>query len=166
MVGITYENVEPAADVRAELGVDAQRLGVWACSGNTPVGLSTLLADVSIKIACAAFCYGLMMDVPGTSHVADAAQLYSFENACAGKTIDDLAQDTPIFIARAGQDAFAHLNDTIDAFVAGALARNMPLTLVNHVTGPHSFDVLDESETSLEIIRRIVRFYRFHLVRD
>jgi hypothetical protein len=174
MIGITYTNVEPAADVRAviayvrehaaQLGIDAERIGVWACSGNTPVALSTLLADAPVKIACAAFCYGMMLDVAGTTYVADAARMYGFENPCAGKTVDDLARDTPIFIARAGQDEFAHLNDAIDAFVAAALARNMPLTLVNHATGPHSFDVVDDSDTSREIIRRIVDFFRFHLV--
>jgi len=175
MIGVTYENVEPAADAHAviayvcehaaELGVDAQRIAVWACSGNVPVALSTLLADASVAISCAAFCYGLMFDVGGTTYVADAAKLYGFENPCAGKTVDDIADGTPLFVARAGRDELAHLNDTIDAFVARSLARNLPVTVVNHATGPHAFDVVDDSETSREIIRRILQFFRFHLDR-
>ena len=174
MVGITYTNVEPAADVHAviayvaahavELGVDARRIAVWACSGNVPVALSTLLVDAPVKVTCAAFCYGLMLDVAGTTYVADAAKAFGFDNPCAGRTIDDVATDVPLFVARAGRDAIAHLNDTIDAFVARSLARNLPVTLVNHADGPHAFDVVDDSEASREIIRDILRFFRFHLV--
>ena len=176
MIGVTYENVEPAADVRAvlaylrehaaELGIDAARLGVWACSGNTPVGLSTLFADAPVEVKCAAFLYGMMLDSDGSNYVAEAARMFGFENPCAGKTMDDLARNTPIFVARAGRDEFQHLNDAIDAFAAAALARNMPLTFVNHATGPHSFDVVDDSDTSREIVRRIIEFYRFHLAHD
>ena len=61
---------------------------------------------------------------------------------------------------RAGQDQFAHLNDSIDRFVAGALARNLPITLVNHATGPHAFDLMQDSETSREIIRQVLDFLR------
>ena len=42
-----------------------------------------------------------------------------------------------------------HLNDSIDRFVAKAIALNRPLTLVNHATGPHSFDLLDDSERAV-----------------
>jgi hypothetical protein len=174
MIGVTYTNIEPAADARAviayvaqhavDLGIDARRIGVWACSGNVPVALSTLLVDAPVKVACAAFCYGLMLDVGGTTYVADAAKTFGFENPCAGRTIDDLVTDVPLFIARAGRDTVAHLNDTIDAFVAQSLARNLPVTLVNHADGPHAFDVVDDSDASREVVRRILGFFRFHLV--
>jgi hypothetical protein len=37
------------------------------------------------------------------------------------------------------------------------------MTVVNHSTAPHAFDLLDDSETSREIIGRILAFMRFHL---
>ena len=174
LVGITYANEEPAGDVHAlldhlrehasELGIDASRIAVWACSGNVPVALSTLLRDARTRIACAVFCYGLMLDARGTTYVAEAAKMFGFANPCAGKTVADLAPDVPIFIARAGKDAFTHLNDTIDAFVAGALEQNQPVALANYADGVHAFDLDQDTEMTREIIRRILAFFRFNLL--
>ena len=51
----------------------------------------------------------------------------------------------------------------MDRFAAKALAANLPLTLVNHPNGPHAFDLFDESDTSREIVRRVLRFLSFEL---
>jgi len=56
----------------------------------------------------------------------------------------------PLFIARAGRDE-PGLNETLDRFIAHALAANLPITLANH-------------ETSREIIRQILGFLRLHLL--
>ena len=64
---------------------------------------------------------------------------------------------------RAGQEQFPPLNDSIDRFVSKALTLNRPLTLVNHASGAHSFDLLHDSETSREIIRQILDFLRSQL---
>jgi hypothetical protein len=66
-------------------------------------------------------------------------------------------------VVRAGQDAVPRINASIDAFVATALARNLPVTVVNYPTAPHSFDLLDDTEASREVIRQILRFLQFHL---
>lgn len=95
--------------------------------------------------------------------VAEAAKQFGFVNPCAGKSVDDLLQDVPLFIVRAGQDQFPHLNEMIDRFVARALARNLPVTVVNHAAAPHAFDLMHDSETSREIIRQMLAFMRFHL---
>ena len=105
-----------------------------------------------------------MLDLDGSTDIADAARTYGFPNPCAGKTVADLPQDTPLFIVRAGQDHFPHLNEAIDRFMVKALMRNLPVTLTNHRDGPHSFDTLHDSETSREIIRQILAFMRFHLL--
>ena len=55
------------------------------------------------------------------------------------------------------------LNEALDDFVLKALASNLPVTLVNHPDGPHAFDLLHDSETSREIIKRILQFMQFHL---
>ncbi len=87
-----------------------------------------------------------------------------FVNPGAGKSIDDLPRDLPLSVLRAGQDQMPHLNDSINTFVAAALASNLPLTLANHATGPHAYDLLDDNETAREMIRSILAFFRFHLV--
>jgi hypothetical protein len=56
------------------------------------------------------------------------------------------------------------VNESIDNFLAKALICNLPITFINHPTAPHAFDVMDDSETSREIIRQILTFMRFHLL--
>lgn len=176
MIGILYANTEPAADVRAvleyiennaaALGIDEKRIGVWASSGNVPVALATLLRDRGRTPRCAALCYGLMLDTNDTHFVAEASKAFGFMNPCGGRSVDDLVHDVPLFIARAGKDEFAHLNDTIDAFVARALALNLPVTLMNHPDGPHAFDINQDSATTRAIIRQILAFLRCHLLAE
>jgi len=173
LTAITYANREPAADLQAllgyvqenaeSLGIDETRIGVWASSGNVPLALSLLLRDAPQPPRCAALLYGFLFDLDGATGTAEASRQFGFANPCAGKTLDDLAADTPLFLARAGKDQFAGLNESIDRFVAGALARNLPVALVNHPEGPHAFDLFDNSEMSCEIIRQVLGFLRFQL---
>lgn len=174
LVAITYTNLEPAADIHAllqyvrehaaELGIDENRIGVWACSGNVPLALSVLMEEGLDYLKCAVLCYGLMLDLDGFTHVAEAAGMWGFANPCAGKSVADLAQDLPLLIVRAGQDQTPHLNETIDRFLAKALIRNLPVTFVNHPTAPHAFDLMHDSEASREVIRQILAFMRHHLI--
>ena len=155
LIAIAYTNREPAADLdallqharqnAASLGIDENRIGVWACSGNVPLALSALMQDARDFLKCAALLCGFMLDLDGATGVAEAAQMFRFTNPNAGKSIDDLPQTLPLFIVRAGQEQFPHLNDSIDRFVAKALSRNQPITFVNHATGPHAFDLLQDS---------------------
>jgi hypothetical protein len=86
-----------------------------------------------------------------------------FANPAAGKSLADLPPRLPIFVARAGADQTPSLNETIDRFVAAAVQTNLPITVVNHPTGPHAFDLMEDSEGSREIVRQILAFLRFHL---
>ena len=175
LVAITYTTgKEPAADIHAllqyvrqnaaPLGVDENRVGVWACSGHVPNALSVLMREAHDYLKCAVLCYGFMLDFEESTMVAEASRTFRFVNPCAGKSVDDLPQGLPLFIVRAGQDEFPHLNETIDRFLAKALTGNLPITFTNHPTAPHAFDVLHDSETSREIIRQILAFMRFHLL--
>jgi acetyl esterase/lipase len=190
MIAIAYTNREPAADLDAllehvrqhagALGIDESRLGVWACSGNVPLALSVLLRrsmttpgpsgaglqdEARRGLRCGALLYGYLLDLDGATGVAEAAQMFRFTNPTAGRSLDDLPPDLALFIVRAGQEQFPHLNDSIECFVARALALNRPITVVNHATGPHSFDVLEDSEASREIIRQVLEFLRAQLTR-
>jgi len=175
LVAITYTNREPVADLHAllhyvrqnaaSLSIDQNRMGLLAFSGNVPLALSVLMQDAQEQVKCAVLQNGYMLDLDGATGVADAASQWKFVNASSGKSVDDLPPDLPLFIARAGQDAMPGLNDALDRFMAHALTRNLPVTLVNHRTGPHAFDILDDSEASREIIRQMLAFMRFHLLR-
>jgi len=171
LAAITYTNTEPVADLRAllrhvhenapSLGVDGSRVALWACSGNVPNALSALMSE---RFACAVLCYGFMLDLGTATGVAEAAKTFFFANPCAGKSVADLPGDLPLLIARAGADANPGLNDSIDRFTAEALARDLPVTLVNHAGAPHAFDLMDDSEATREVIRQIVAFLRFRLL--
>jgi hypothetical protein len=174
LVAITYTNREPATDAyaalayvrehAASLGIDGNRIGVWSCSGNVPTALSVLMQDAHDFLKCAALCYGLMLDVDGSTAVSDASSQWRFANPSAGKSVDDLPLGLPLFIVRAGRDESPHLNETIDRFLSKALDRNLPITLVNHSDAPHAFDVGHDSDASREIIRRVLSFMQFHLL--
>lgn len=174
LAAVTYTNREPAADLSAlrqylqqnagSLGLDEKSMGLWACSGNVPLALSTLMQEARNRPKCAVLSYGYMLDLEGSTSVADASKQWGFANPCAGKSVRHLPQETPLFLVRAGQDQMPHLNETIDAFVAAASACNLPITFVNHPAAPHAFDLLHDSETSREIIRQILAFLRFHLL--
>lgn len=174
IVAITYTTREPAADIHAllryvrrnaaELGIEENKLGVWACSGHVPNALSALMQKDSGYLQCAVLCYGYMLDIEGSTGIAEAAKQYGFVNPCAGKSIKDLPLNTPLFIVRAGQDQMPHLNEMLDLFIGRALGCNLPITFANHATAPHAFDLFDDSKDTLEIIRQILAFMRFHLL--
>jgi hypothetical protein len=173
VVAITYTNLEPATDLQAllqyvrrnaaALGIDETRLGLWASSGNVPLALSILMQEDSDYLKCAVMCYGYMLDLEGATGVAEAASMYGFVNACAGRSFDDLPRGLPLLIVRAGRDQLPQLNETLDRFLVEALTRNLPVTFVNHADAPHAFDLLHDDETSREIVRQILAFMRFHL---
>ena len=171
MAGVLYETSNPAEDVNAvlaclrddstELGIDANRIGLWSGSGNVPTALSVLMDG---RVRCGALCYGFMLDLDGSTAVATAAGQYYFANPVAGKRIEDFPKNAPLFIAKAGQDQFAGVKESIDAFVAAALRFNLPLTVMNHPEGPHGFDFGDDSKASRSVIRAILAFFRDNLV--
>jgi hypothetical protein len=173
LVAITYTNAEPASDAHevlnyvrqnaAALGIDENRIGLWACSGSVPTALSLLMQGERDYLKCAVLCYGYMLDFNGSTKVADAARQFGFVNPCVGKSVADLPLDLPLFIARAGQDRMPGLNEALDDFVLKALKCNLPVTLVNHSVAPHAFDLFHDSEISREIIRRILQFMQCHL---
>lgn len=175
LVAVTYSTgKDPAEDIHAllnhvrvnaeALGIDENKIAIWACSGHAPNALSVLMQDARSCVKCAVLLYGIMLDLEGSTIVADLARTFRFANPCAGKSVDDLPPDVPLFIVRAGQDEFPRLNETIDGFLARALGCNLPITFVNHPTAPHAFDVMHDSDTSREIIKQVLAFMRLHLL--
>jgi acetyl esterase/lipase len=171
---VIYATREPATDIQTvlrylreqatPLGIDGERVGILACSANVVVALSALMTGSQAR--CAALLNGLTMDLDGGSAVAAASSTFGFMNACAGKSVDDLATDVPLFLVRSGRDQFAGLNEALDRFIGAAVARDLPVALVNHPTAPHAFDVDDDSKASRQIIRQVLSFLCVHLEKD
>ena len=175
LAAITYTNREPAADLHAllehvrrsaaALGIDGDRVGLWASSGNVPLALSALMREGGGRLKCAVLCYGYTLDLDGSTRVAEATRAWGFVNPCAGKSVADLPPRVPLFVVRAGRDEIPHLNETLDRFLAHALTHNLPVTLTNHPSAPHAFDLFDDGEASREIVRQILSFMRTHLLK-
>ena len=173
LAAITCATKEPVADMEAvlayvrehapSLGVDPDRMGLWACSGHAPNALSMLARPERGYLKCAALCYGYMLDLDGSTAMADAARMYGFSNPCSNRTFEDLPRDVPVFVARAGRDESPGLNAALDSFLAAAVGDNRPVTFVNHATGPHAFDIMDDSPATRDVIRQILAFLKFHL---
>ena len=126
--------------------------------------VSALMTGGPASVACGAFLYPFTMDLDDANGIAEMSKRFGFVNACAGRTLDDLRTDVPMFFARAGQDGFPHLNASLDRLVTQGLARNLPLTLVNYPAGVHAFDLMDTSERSRVIVKRVLSFLREHLL--
>lgn len=170
LVGVTYSATDPAADLpalleflrtnAASLGIDENRIGLWACSGNGPMALMMLMQDPGLR--CAALCYSYTLDLDGATDIAETAKVYGFVPG-GGKSVAYLPAQIPLLLVRAGQDQLPHLNDRMDRFAAHALAANLPLTLINYPAAPHAFDLLLDSDETRRVIRQILDFLGRHL---
>jgi hypothetical protein len=148
-----------AVSAAGPLGIDRERIGLFACSGHVPNALGLLMAEPG-RLRCAVLAYGFMLDAGDSTGVADAQRVWGFANPAAGKSVDDLPPDVALLVVRAGRDAFPQVNPSIDAFVAHALRRNLPLTMINHHDAPHAFDLDDDGEASREVVEEMLAFLR------
>jgi len=172
LVAVTYTNSTPAdvdhvwrhlQEHGPALGIDVNRLGVWTSSGHGPNALSFLM-ERGDGVRCAVLAYPYTLDDQGSTHVADAARQFRFVTPAAGKFIDRLPPSVPLLVVRAGRDEMPGLNAALDRFVSAALTTNLPITVINHATGPHAFDLFDQSRAAHEIVEYMLAFLRSHLV--
>jgi acetyl esterase/lipase len=148
----------------ADLGVDADRLCLWAFSGGGGF-LAEALRVPTPAVRCLVAYYPLLdlrplATAPGVGETVDVETLRRYSALAAVEEAATLA--TPLLLARAGQDN-PSLNAQLDAFVAAALAKNAPLDLLNHPAGHHSFDVLDDDPRTHAIIAHTLGFVRDQL---
>ena len=172
LAAVAYTTAEPARDLHhvveflaregRRVGVNGARWGLWASSGNVPVALSAVIQRMP-GIEAAVLSNGFMLDATGSA-TADAARTFRFADACAGHAMTDVPATVPLFVVRSGRDEFAGVNQTVDAFVTGAIAHNLPITFVNHPTAPHGFEINDDSNTSRRILEQMLDFLRWHLM--
>jgi acetyl esterase/lipase len=161
LAAVAYSYKDPLADLATllahlrthahALGVDARRIALWAASGNVPAALATILRAPVGSFRAAALLYGYAF---GAQQAAAAFGIVTADD----KSVADLPAQLPILVVRAGADATPGLNASLDAFVAGARARGLPLELLEVPDAPHAFDLVDDREASREAIRKVVGF--------
>jgi acetyl esterase/lipase len=144
------------------LGVDPERLAVWAFSGGGPF-LAVPLRERPTWLR-AVVAYYAILDLQQPPPGDDSGM--SGELRQTFSAIRSLGEDAksapPILVARAALDN-PWLNGTIDRFVQTALAKSATLDLLNHPEGRHGFDILDDNARSKQIIRHTLEFLRDHL---
>jgi acetyl esterase/lipase len=146
----------------AEFHADPSRQAFWAFSAGGLVLSMTLRQMVPTKSAVLCFYCVTDIDTPGKpAEEADRLRLYV--SPLFNLQHRNGAHTPPIFIARAGLDS-PDLNGDLDLFIAAALKENLLLEVMNHPTGRHGFDILDDNERSREIIARALAFLRSNLV--
>jgi dienelactone hydrolase len=139
----------------ASLGLDPERIGIWAASGHVPTALGLIARE---RFACAALLYGYLLDLDGATSVADASVQFHF--AIPPVALDELPRELPMLVVRAGRDATPGLEPTLQRFLTAARARGMAVTLLDHPEAPHAFDLVDDSPRTHEVIDEVLAFLR------
>ena len=161
-------------DHSEEFANDPDKLCIWMCSRGTPFAMRAALNEAPPYVKAIVCYYGM------TELRAYYEALYSMPDEESGippafteedfdefSAIDLLlrrpADIAPIFIARAGLDT-PELNDALDVFIAQAIEQNVELTVMNHPSGQHAFDILNDNKRSYEIIQATLAFMHTHLL--
>ena len=116
------------------LNIDMNRVAIYSASGAVASALVAAEDPRQTAIKAAVMYYG-------------AAEVDSFR------------QDLPVLFVRAGLD-HAGMNRSLDNLVARAVAQNAPVTLLNHQTGHHAFEYLDDTEATRQIIAQTLEFVK------
>ena len=163
---------EVAADVQAaidfvrgrgaELRIDVERVGVWVFSAGGPFGLAPLLQRRPQWLRCAAGFYTVWDIAPLRASLPWATDELVRKWSCVTALDADNPDLPPLVVARAGRDHATFLEGT-DTFVRRAQERGINLMVLDHPTGQHGFDTLDDDERSREVISETLEFFVRHL---
>ncbi|MCP5144452.1 MAG: hypothetical protein H6978_06480 [Gammaproteobacteria bacterium] len=169
LVALTYSNQQPWRDAcglldhisnnAAALGIDPNRIGLWACSGNGPVAWA--LMDRFNQLRCAALCYPYISDLPGHDEVARAATQFGFE---VPRT-EPWQSQSPLLLCRAGEDAMPGLNASLDRFITLARPNHWPVELLDVPNADHAFDTAQPDAAACTAVAAIAEFFLKNLCR-
>jgi acetyl esterase/lipase len=145
------------------LGIDRDRLALWAFSGGGPLLAAALRERPGWLRGVVAYytVLDLQQPPPGVDDGLGADGRRDF-SAVLGLG-EDARSAPPLLVARAGLDN-PWLNDGIDRFVRAALAGGATLELLSHPDGRHGFDILDDDARTRLILRRTLAFLQDHLL--
>lgn len=120
------------------LNIDADRMGIWTSSANSPRGMALALR-------------------PGREYIRTLVVYYGGPDS-----LGQMRQDVPTLVVRAGLDA-QFLNMGIENFVQAALVQDTRIELINYLQGMHAFDIYQNTPESKSIIKRTVDFLKKNL---
>jgi acetyl esterase/lipase len=138
----------------AKYGLDTSRLCTWHFSaGGTIAG--TMLGEQS-----PATCVVLTYTILSLGEADNDPRLAPHSALVRARERAD--RFPPILVVRAGRDART-INDSIDAFVAAALAKNAPVTLINYPAGDHGFEILNDTDETRRVIAQSISWLKSRL---
>jgi acetyl esterase/lipase len=147
-------------DHATTFSLDPKCLGLWVFSGAGPF-LSDFLRTPPTYLRCLVAYYALLDLQPlGAERLRGLDPMLVRRFSATEAASEGAPNQVPLFIARAGQDT----NAPIDNFIQAALRANMALEVMNHPTGHHAFDIIDDDTRTREIIRRTLTFIQTHLL--
>jgi acetyl esterase/lipase len=144
------------------LGIDPQRLALWAFSGGGPFLAAPLRERPAWLCAVVAYYAALDLAEPRPDSPFDIRDDLRRAFSAVSSLGEDARSVPPLLVARAGLD-HPSLNEGIDRFVQTAVTGGATLNVLNHPGGRHGFDVLDDDARSKQIIRNTVQFLRDYL---
>jgi acetyl esterase/lipase len=134
--------------------LDAGRLCTWHFSaGGTIAG--TMLGEKS-PASCVVLTYGLLSLGEGDND----PKLAPYSALAQARERAD--KFPPTLVVRAGRDSRA-LNDSIDAFVAAAVSKNAPVSMINYPAGEHGFEILNDTDETRRVIAQSIAWVKRQL---
>ena len=118
----------------AALGVDKDAIAVYAASGNVFTGLPLVEDPKLAAVKAAVMYYG-------------AAPITEFR------------RDLPVLYVRAGLDR-PSVNEDISKLATLAVAQNAPVTLLNHASGYHGFEMFNDDDATRDVMEQTIAFVR------
>jgi hypothetical protein len=118
----------------SELGIDSARIAVYAASGNVYSAFPAIEDPAQTSIKAAVMYYGTA-------------------------PITEFRRDLPVLYVRAGLDR-PEVNRDIVRLTSLAVSQNAPVTLLNHPTGYHGFEFVNDDDASRDIIARTIDFVK------
>ncbi|MEO8658778.1 MAG: hypothetical protein ABI693_09920 [Bryobacteraceae bacterium] len=116
----------------AEHGLDGARVALYAASANVWRAFALVEDPKRSAVKAALIFYG-------------TAEVTRFR------------QDLPVLLVRAGLDR-PDMNRQLDAMAAAALSSNAPVRVLNHASGHHGFEVIDDTDETRAVIDEALRF--------
>lgn len=157
---------DPAEDVAAaiaflrseggDLGLDPDRMCTFGFSiGTAPWHLWATMREPQDFIRCNVVYYG-PLDFQAPEFQMDPALADEFSALTYLRR--DGPRIAPMFIAKALQDRFEGINQSIDRLTALAGELNAPVTLIEHREGVHGFDLQTPGARTIEIMEATLDF--------
>jgi len=175
MAAIVYESNNPEKDIIVlsnylrtngnKLNIEIQSVGAWTGSAHTPTALSYTLNGSDNIFKCLVVYNGFFLtnDFKYLPQIDTLSQNMGFRTPRLSEP-SNWNRDVPIMIVRAGKDNVPYINQTLSGFYDKALNLDLSITLINYQNGVHGFDFALDNETTRQIIKSTLAFWKFNLV--